>query len=329
MNESITPSMLTHELLMDMTDFVCFVKRNDQCLTNLDTAYLVLVPITFSVRDILSWPLSRFRDFQMREARYEYALKGNRKWWERAIWESPSISGFRLVTFEKGAYNIFVLRNGPLEDITMSYLKEVFRNRISDIPASKAEAVQKILEAGPENLWSYDDHKLPFAVDPREYDAIRPELLKFPTFSCSHIYSMPVPNGLSWSRCGDLVVNSFRKAPSDYNAMIKVLPENGSNCEIFISYTTPFFCPPEKFLTQCLLCNKLKWPGLYTCLEHRDKDITIAKADLEDLAKMQMNSIRKFVEQAKSFSPPEKLYMSFGILDFVKSVDNVTSRTTY
>lgn len=174
---------------MGVHDYVCFVQRNGQCLYELNliseqsdedlsddefdgcgsnSALIVFIPTTYTIRDILSWHLHRFKDFTVKEVNYSWdnwnfegydgygdILSEKDKWWEQCIWESPSEPGFYLVNFEKGAYQAFVLGEARPEQIPKNYIKEVFNNRNLEVPTNKEDALNKILINKKDLMYDY------------------------------------------------------------------------------------------------------------------------------------------------------------------------------
>ena len=330
---------------MGVHDYVCFVQRNGQCLNQLEllpegpegnsddegdhsddefdgcgsrSAAIVFVPNSFSVREILSWPLSRFRDFTMKKVGYSWdgwsfeeyegydgALRAD-NWWEQSIWQSPSAPGFHLVNFEEGAYQAFVLGEARADQIPRNYLNEVFSNRHSDIPSTKEEALAKILEAGPENLWSYDRGRLEVPILPTEARSLYDEINATPFFSRSHIYSTPLPVEIGSIRYATLISDELQKLDLGYHMTTQ--PVKGPDCQMNLSFSPPSYTHST---SSCLFCEKRRWPALETCLEHRNREIAPRKAELNRQAREQLDLYMKRLSEMRGFRPPETVTVSF------------------
>jgi hypothetical protein len=173
---------------MGIHDYCCFIQRNEQDIHELsfdendeseqsggNNPILVKIPDSFSVRDILSWNLMEFANFPTIDDNYswddcsfentdgylEVLQKCSNKWWETVIWSSPTYPGFRLVTFDKVAYETFVLQRHASDEVPWRYYEIVFQARGMEVPATKQRAYQKIIDSGRQNVWQFTGACLP------------------------------------------------------------------------------------------------------------------------------------------------------------------------
>jgi len=85
-------------------------------------ARIMKIPKTIPKHEILSWPFSKFKDYQYYDVSYSSetyefdglsgypdALKNSEKWSDMAIWHSPDFENFWLVNFGIDEYNLFVV----------------------------------------------------------------------------------------------------------------------------------------------------------------------------------------------------------------------------
>ena len=178
---------------MGLHDYVDFVQRNGQTLIPLvlledddddeffepgsagsSDAIIVTIPKSTSKRDILSWSLSEFAkypkiagtycwsDWEFKEVDgYDQVLQNSdAKWWDQCIWESPTYPNHYLVNFEPETFKAFVNGSVSAWQLPGHYLDEVFGNRSVTRPSTKELCLEKVLNAGVENLWEYDDKQL-------------------------------------------------------------------------------------------------------------------------------------------------------------------------
>jgi len=266
---------------MGVHDYICFVQRNDQNISPFSgdqdssgegTAIVVYVPITYSKETILSWPLTHFRQFEARILNYSWdkwsfdevegygdVLTGTKPWWNTSIWVSPDVPGYHIVNFQPDAYYAFVQERYEIKQISRAYLKQVYENRQSESPKDKRLAVQKIIEAGQENLWEYHNKQLPPFNIPQDYLKIWEEEI----FRKAHLYSVKTPSDLHRARFCVLVCDNLHLRTS-----LQVLDRwdpNGNST--FRLHFRPEQLSPE-LVDGCIVCHKKRWPGLYTCLDH-------------------------------------------------------------
>lgn len=180
---------------MGFHDYCDFVQRNGQTLISLnllddddssddsgsgdddscgsDRAIVVRIPKTVDIREILDWPLARFRDYPHLDLKYSWddwdfeappdvsqvcegvlgyrdVLMGDddsSRPWAAAVWESPCYPGEWLVNFEPGCFDVFV-RSSQWSRVPRSYLRCVFSMRTLTMPPAKADACAAIAAGG-------------------------------------------------------------------------------------------------------------------------------------------------------------------------------------
>ena len=261
-------------------------------------AILVKIPKEHKIRDILSWSLTEFSKFETIEDIYDDpeftecegyfdAMCENTKgWWNESIWEPTNMPGFYVVVFEKYTYNAFVLGNIKANDIDQRYYNLVFRNRNILVPPTKELCYEKIINAGPENLFEFDKLELKSFSLPKEYIEIRDEILNSFIFKNNHIYMSSVDNSkfkdLQQARLAILVKDHIND-DIDTRLEIVTVQKNSSEssfcCKSDVNYIFNLkYYPSEnlyvddKLLNGCVKCGEKRWPGLFTCLEHKNVD---------------------------------------------------------
>lgn len=171
---------------MGYMDYVCFIQRNGQILEQFNETkdssgpagsdcILVLIPNSFTKRQILSWPLSKFLEFESIEAVYDSEerefddIEGYNKvfdhdshWYDRAIWVSNDYSDYWLVNFEPDAYDGLIRNPISYKELHKYYIRLVFYNRGQNL--FKTEIIDslrkfyynEILDSSKENIIEYD-----------------------------------------------------------------------------------------------------------------------------------------------------------------------------
>lgn len=303
---------------MGVHDFVDFVQRNGQCLHDLCDescgameAIIVLIPDIITIREILSWPLTEFSKFKYKHCTYswddwnfeelegyEEFLHGDKKWWEQAIWKSPTLPNYHLVTFESETYATFVNLAIDPKAISTEYYTELFNNRNYGVPKTKTIAFDKIINSGPENLFEYDGLRLDEFTLPESYTTLKNEILSlFPdclTYRVTNgsvvengnLFAIPSEDLQKWIYCprgGMIQLHHARFEALLYdhinsdNPLLKItrsisrmhlnLPDKSEefkfkffpNIKIELDY---------KLLDGCVQCGRRRVTGSYTCINH-------------------------------------------------------------
>jgi hypothetical protein len=359
---------------MGIHDFIDFVQRNGQCIYPLQLmdgvknhsdddddecddecdsagsarAIIVLVPSTYTKKEIISWPLREFAKFQKIDADYSWdnwgfdKIEGYReilfdedKWWNQAIWMSPTFKDHYLVNFEPAVYDAFVLGNATAEQLPWGYIANVFRCRNLPTPPTKELALAKILDCGKENLFEYEGLPLEPLPVPQAYLSLYNEIMSRPTFSTFFTYSVKPPPQLSKARLSILVkdnVSLVQPPAGSVNALslpkLKVYPDFriGGETTFCVKYDPDeavfaFTFRPSlsmnvniqpKYDNMCIYCWVLhRWIGSYTCILHQAIDAQPYKAAAAAMIRSEVVGLSLNLESLRSVEPPPTLNASF------------------
>lgn len=324
---------------MGVHDYVDFIQRNGQDIfplsgdensTGASHAILVLIPKKHTKRDILSWTLTEFQKFHIKEVGYSWddwdfeevegyreLLLDDHKWWDVAIWESPTIPNTYIVNFEPETYKAFVLGQEDSNKISKRYYKTVFGNRDVDMPDTKALAYEKIINSGSENLWEYDGNMLLPLTIPAWYSELR---LNLPVLNDIFVYKLQTPPNLTKGRLAILIKDNVK---SSTDLVIPITHATGLGETTFCKTYDPngistyyFQFIPNipidiKAAQGCLKCGNNCWTGLYTCLNHKYYNTSELKAEIEGKISDEAEQSRKNLITLQQSGAPEVLTCDF------------------
>lgn len=346
---------------MGVHDYVCFVERNGQCLMGpvetspeesessndeeleggcgFTTAILVMVPIKYTKREIISWSLDKFKEFEMREEEYSWDswgfenIEGYRdvlhsqsyiytlsEWVNLSIWQSDDIPGFWLVNFHPEIYRIFVLGNKEAKNISKLYYKWIFKNRGVTCPKSKEQAFDKIINAGDENLWNYDGKKIKRIKIPKDLTVMEKSLMKRPLFKKDFGYEFETPNdpNLFKDRLKFILQDHIKceekllSVHQSYSEQIWIKFNPGGISIMKFHFTPKLNCDiDEDLIDGCLKCQKQRWTGSYFCLDHINFDYQTAYKQVKKRIKEQSKDLIENIEKYEGIDVPLNLYCKF------------------
>lgn len=294
---------------MGVHDYCCFIQRNDQCIYQFTTtsdeedsscgssdAIIVLVPQTFTKRDILSWPLNEFKKFKKINATYSWdewgfeeledysdILSEDRKWYDQTVWESSSKPNYWLVNFEPKAYDAFVLQNVKPIKISKEYYEIVYENRGMQLPKPKQLAFDKIFNAGEENLYEYDGKVLKPLLIPKNFVNLHKKFEKNVLFTKKFKYSYKTPQSPNLFKdrirvlIQDNIVCPEKLLKVSYRSWVNYDPHGISEMEFLFTPNVKTWFEPE-LIDGCLKCGKTRWIGKYVCLAHLGENVEELKS---------------------------------------------------
>lgn len=324
--QTLTPLRLTDENVKDdddCGDAVLDDDRDDDCdgPVGSSEATLVRVPGTYSVRDILQWPLPKFAEFPFVKATYSWdgwgfaevkgyskVLQGYDDWWDAAIWVSKSFPGERLVNFEPAVYAAFVLGHADLERVPWAYYRTVFENRFAPLPKTKGLALFAVTHAARENLWDYDKRELEPLPLPAAFTDLRAAVLEEELYARPEYFEYRlVPSADATAAAAAMSKIRLETLAGDH---VEIPPdptwaEGADPAGILGTHLRRLdggklalkFCPEcrvrprDELVRGCIECGAMREIGRYTCAEH--------PATLE----MHYNAVKRLAEDAESLMP--------------------------
>jgi hypothetical protein len=331
--------------------FVDFVQRNVKkplyVLSKADGPYrsfgsiraiLVLVPDRYTKEHILRWKLSDFKKFNYEECEYENGSfdkingyqdylaerskvsRSGENWWDFSVWKEPlTREGMWIVNFEYYTYGIFVLEIS--KGLPWHY-KIIFDNRNVDVPSSEELAFRKVVSAGDENIWEYEKFNNPktFRKDtseeisiPEKIHELSKEVQSLDIFIKDHTY---LTNVMPFQSCTkdksrfDTLLADNMPSNKYYKSFIVQPVIDNIYIVRFILIDIIF----NDISRGCLKCDKKRWTGLESCLDHQED----VYKDIKKYRKLKQNLVNKSCDKyiarmnvLKDLNIPEELMVSF------------------
>jgi hypothetical protein len=332
--------------------FVDFVQRNVRkplyILGKADKPYrpfgsiraiLVLVPDRYTKEHILRWKLSDFKKFNYEECEYEKGsfdrIKGyenisGENWWDLSVWKehsykSASREGMWIVNFEYYTYGLFVLETS--KGLPWHY-RIIFDNRNVDVPSSEELAFKKVVSAGDENIWEYEKFNNPKTsrrdmgeeiLIPEKIHELSKEVQSLDIFTKDHTYLTDImPSQLCANPLNECMTKlRFDTLLADnmpYNKYYRSFIVQPVIDNIYIVRFMPINIIFNDASKGCLKCDKKRWTGLESCLDHQEDVYKDIKKYRKLKQKVVDKSCDKYIARAnilKDLYIPEEFMVSF------------------